>query len=358
RSRRISMSAGTEPSTPPSGQELELAIGGMTCASCAARVERKLGKLDGVTATVNYATEKATVTHPAEMDPQQLIDQVEATGYSATLPESSSETTTSTVENTAADDATASVGQRLIASSVLSVPVIVLAMVPALQFTYWQWTSLSLAAPVVVWGALPFHRATWTNLRHGAATMDTLLSMGTVAAFAWSLYALLFGGVGVAGMTRAFEFTLDRSGDADALYREVAAAVTTFLLAGRYSEARAKRRSGAALRALLDRGAKDVSVLRGGSEQRIPTDELAVDDWFVVRPGEKIATDGVVEEGTSAVDSSMLTGESVPVEVGVGDTVTGATTNAGGRLVVRATRVGSDTQLAQMAKLVEDAQTG
>src|SRR5699024_1227222 len=237
-------------------------------------------------------------------------------------------------------------------------PVIVLAMVPALQFTYWQWISLTLAAPVVVWGALPFHRATWTNLRHGAATMDTLISMGTVAAFAWSLYALLFGGAGVAGMTHAFEFTLDRSGGTDAIYLEVAAGVTTFLLAGRYFEARAKRRSGAALRALLELGAKDVSVLRGGSEQRIPTDELAVDDWFVVRPGEKIATDGVVEEGTSAVDSSMLTGESVPVEVGVGDTVTGATTNAGGRLVVRATQIGSDTQLAQMAKLVEDAQTG
>jgi Cu+-exporting ATPase len=246
----------------------------------------------------------------------------------------------------------------LLGSLVLSVPVVALAMIPALQFTYWQWISLMLAAPVIVWAALPFHRAAWANLRHGAATMDTLISMGTLAAFAWSLYALLWGGAGMPGMKHPFELTIERSAGGDNIYLEVAAGVTTFILAGRYFEARSKRRAGAALRALLSLGAKDVTVLRDGREERVPIDTLAVGDRFVVRPGEKIATDGVVESGSSAVDASMLTGESVPVEVGKGDSVVGATVNAGGRLVVRATRVGADTQLAQMAKLVEDAQTG
>ncbi|RSM90767.1 Cu(2+)-exporting ATPase [Kibdelosporangium aridum] len=333
------------------GQQIELAISGMTCASCANRIERKLNKLDGVTATVNYATEKAKVTFPAEVDPTVLVQTVEAAGYSATLPQPEKP------EETEEDDPLRSLRQRLIGAVVLSVPVIALAMIPALQFTYWQWISLALAGPVLVWAAWPFHRAAWQNLRHGAATMDTLISMGTLAAFAWSLYALLWGTAGVPGMTHPFELTIERmSGDGN-IYFEVAAGVTTFILAGRYFEARSKRRAGAALRALLELGAKDVAVLRDGREVRVPIDTLAVGDRFVVRPGEKIATDGVIEEGSSAVDASMLTGESVPVEVGPGDKVVGATVNAGGRLVVRATRIGADTQLAQMAKLVEDAQT-
>lgn len=332
------------------GRHVELIIGGMTCASCANRVERKLRKLDGVTATVNYATEKAAVTYPAELDRQRLIDQVEAAGYTASVPEPDE-----------TDDAaeTTDLRDRLITSAVLAVPVIVLAMVPAFQFTYWQWVSLVLAAPVVVLGGAPFHRAAWTNLRHGAATMDTLVSLGTLAAFLWSLYALVLGTAGMPGMTHRFEFGTGPGGSgAGSIYLEVAAGVTTFLLAGRYFEARSKRRTGAALRALLELGAKDVAVLRDGREHRIPVDDLAVGDLFVVRPGEKIATDGTVDEGGSAIDSSMLTGESVPVEVGPGDGVVGATVNSGGRLVVRATRVGADTQLAQMARLVEQAQTG
>jgi P-type Cu+ transporter len=339
-------------------REIELAIGGMTCASCAMRIERKLNKLDGVTATVNYATEKAKVTFPDETDPSTLVTTVEATGYSATLPRPPQVAVGGAPQDGEPDDPTRSLRQRLIGSLVLSVPVVVLAMVPALQFTYWQWISLTLAAPVLVWAAWPFHHAAWRNLRHGAATMDTLISMGTLAAFLWSLYALLFGTAGEPGMKHPFELTIQRmSGDGN-IYLEVAAGVTTFILAGRYFEARSKRRAGAALRALLELGAKDVGVLRNGVEERIPTDALVVGDRFVVRPGEKIATDGVVEEGSSAVDASMLTGESVPVEVRPGDAVVGATVNAGGRLVVRATRVGADTQLAQMATLVEQAQTG
>ncbi|WP_409496524.1 heavy metal translocating P-type ATPase [Amycolatopsis sp. cmx-11-12] len=336
--------------------EVELAITGMTCASCAMRIEKKLNKLDGVTATVNYATEKAKVTYSGDIEPQRLIEQVEAAGYSAAVP--APEKTTGPDEPREEADPIAPLRQRLIGSAVLSVPVILLAMVPALQFTYWQWISLTLAAPVLVWAAWPFHKAAWANLRHGAATMDTLISMGTLAAFLWSLYALLFGSAGTPGMTHAFELTVERMAGDGNIYLEVAAGVTTFILAGRYFEARSKRRAGAALRALLELGAKDVAVLRNGKEVRIPVDQLVVGDQFVVRPGEKIATDGVITEGSSAVDASMLTGESVPVEVGPGDAVVGATVNAGGRLAVRATRVGADTQLAQMAKLVEDAQTG
>ncbi len=343
------MSTQTETSTA----EVELAITGMTCASCAMRIERKLNKLDGVTATVNYATEKAKVSYPAGIEPRQLIEQVEAAGYSAALPTPEKEEATAEE-----DDPIAPLRQRLIGSAVLSVPVILLAMVPAWQFTYWQWISLTLAAPVLVWAAWPFHKAAWANLRHGAATMDTLISMGTLAAFLWSLYALLFGTAGTPGMTHPFEFTVQRMAGDGNIYLEVAAGVTTFILAGRYFEARSKRRAGAALRALLQLGAKDVAVLRDGKEVRVPIGELAAGQEFVVRPGEKIATDGVITEGASAVDASMLTGESVPVEVVTGDTVAGATVNAGGRLVVRATRVGADTQLAQMAKLVEAAQTG
>ncbi|WP_206447733.1 heavy metal translocating P-type ATPase [Agrococcus sp. KRD186] len=336
---------------------VELEIGGMTCASCAMRIEKKLNKLDGVTATVNYATEKAKVSAPADFDPALLIAEVEKTGYTAALPAPEQSSTTDD-DGEAPDAELVSLRHRLIGAVVLTVPVIAMAMAPVLQFTYWQWLSLALAAPVIVWGAWPFHKAAWTNLRHGAATMDTLISMGTSAALLWSLYALFFGTAGVPGMTHPFELTVAPSDGAANIYLEVGAGVTMFILAGRYFEKRSKRQAGAALRALLDLGAKDVAVLREGVEIRIPTKDLAVGDEFVVRPGEKIATDGIVVSGTSAVDASMLTGESVPVEVGEGDTVTGATVNAGGRIVVRATRVGSATQLAQMAKLVEDAQSG
>ncbi|MCW2287097.1 Cu+-exporting ATPase [Leucobacter luti] len=343
------------PSTAGPGVELE--IGGMTCASCAMRIEKKLNKLDGVTATVNYATEKAKVTVPAGYDPELLIAEVEKTGYTAALPKPKRGKPEADSDE-GADPELTSLRTRLIVSIILTVPVIAMAMIPALQFTYWQWASLALAAPVILWGAWPFHQAAWVNLKHGAATMDTLISMGTSAAFLWSLYALFFGTAGVPGMTHPFEFALAPSDGAANIYLEVGAGVTMFILAGRYFEKRSKKQAGAALRALLELGAKEVAVLRGGVETKIPVEDLSVGDEFVVRPGEKIATDGIVVSGTSAVDASMLTGESIPVEVAEGDTVTGATTNAGGRLVVRATRIGSDTQLAQMAKLVEDAQTG
>ncbi|WP_434442953.1 heavy metal translocating P-type ATPase [Lentzea sp. E54] len=329
---------------------IEISIGGMTCASCAARIERKLNKLDGVEASVNYATEKARISYAGDLTPADLVKVVEDTGYTAELPSPDP----ATVE----DDPARTLRQRLITAVVLSVPVIALAMIPALQFTYWQWLSLALAGPVVTYAAWPFHKAAWTNLRHGAATMDTLISIGVGAAFLWSLYALFLGTAGVPGMTHGFSFTVERMAGTGNIYLEVAAGVTTFILAGRYFEARSKRRAGAALKALLELGAKDAAVLRDGGEVRVPTDELRVGDRFVVRPGEKIATDGVVEEGSSAVDAGLLTGESVPVEVRPGDPVAGATVNAGGRLVVRATRIGADTQLAQMARLVEEAQNG
>ena len=340
---------------------IELEIGGMTCASCANRIERKLNKLDGVTATVNYATEKAKVTVPDGYDPLLLVSEVEKTGYTAALPKPATgkgSATTPGDDQEDSDPELTALRHRLIGAVLLTVPVIAMAMIPALQFPYWQWLSLALAAPVIVWGAWPFHKAAWTNLKHGAATMDTLISMGTSAALLWSLYALFFGTAGTPGMTHPFELTIAPSDGAANIYLEVGAGVTMFILAGRYFEKRSKRQAGAALRALLELGAKEVSVLRGGQEQKIAVDDLVVGDEFIVRPGEKIATDGTVTSGTSAVDASMLTGESVPVEVGEGDIVTGATVNAGGRLVVRATRIGSDTQLAQMAKLVEDAQTG
>ncbi|HEV7210342.1 MAG TPA: heavy metal translocating P-type ATPase [Blastococcus sp.] len=344
--------------TPPptTGHDVELLIGGMTCASCAARIEKKLNRMDGVTATVNYATEKARVAYGPGITPADLVATVEKTGYTAQLP-APPEPEPPDVAEPGGDPAGA-LRQRLLISTALSVPVVAMAMIPALQFTYWQWLSLTLAAPVVVWGGAPFHRAAWTNLRHGAATMDTLVSLGTIAAFTWSLYALFLGTAGMPGMTHTFELTIGRSDGGANIYLEAAAGVTTFILAGRYFEARAKRRAGAALRALLELGAKDVAVLRDGVERRVPIGELAEGEEFVVRPGEKIAADGEVTDGSSAVDASMLTGESVPVEVGPGDTVAGATANAGGRLVVRATRVGAETQLAQMARLVDEAQTG
>lgn len=340
-----------------STQHIELQVGGMTCASCVARIEKKLNKLDGVSASVNFATGKASVDFGAGISTERLVAAIEQAGYTATVPAPS--TSAGDGAGVGADaDSLVLLRQRLLVVVMLTVPVIAMAMVPSLQFTHWQWLSLTLAAPVVVWGGWPFHRAAWRNLRHGSATMDTLVSMGTLAALGWSVYALFWGTAGMAGMTHTFQLTINRADGTGNIYLEAAAGVTAFILAGRYLEARAKRRAGAALRALLELGAKDVAVRRDGVEQRIPVDQLAVGDEFVVRPGEKIATDGVVIEGSSAVDASMLTGESVPVEIAPGDSVVGATLNVGGRVVVRATRIGSDTQLAQMAKLVEDAQTG
>ena len=348
----------SEVTQDPTASSYELAIGGMTCSSCAMRIEKKLNKLEGVVATVNYATEKAKVVAPASFDPQLLIAEVEKTGYSAELPKPKVASADHQDDGEPIDHELVALRQRLIGSIVLSVPVILMAMIPALQFTYWQWASLALASPVIIWAAWPFHRAAWMNLRHGAATMDTLVSVGTTAAFLWSLYALFLGTAGVPGMTHPFELSIAPTDGAANIYLEVAAGVTMFILAGRYFEKRSKRQAGAALRALLELGAKDVAVLRNGEEVRIPIEDLAVGDEFIVRPGEKIATDGIIVSGVSAIDASMLTGESVPVEAGPGDAVTGATVNASGRLVVRATRVGTDTQLAQMAKLVEDAQSG
>ena len=373
----------------PATTFVELQIEGMTCASCANRIERKLNKLDDVTAEVNYATEKARVEIADGIEPQLLLDTVEQAGYHARLPRPRSTeprsgrsamggTTTgdapatdsaagavrtagsanNETDDAAGPDRVDDLRRRVVISAILSIPVIAMAMVPALQFTNWQWLSLTLAAPVVVWGAWPFHRAAAINLRHGAFTMDTLVSLGTSAAFLWSLYALFFGHAGMPGMTHGFEFSLSPSDGAGDIYLEAAAGVTTFILLGRYFEARSKRSAGAALRSLLELGAKDVAVLRGGVETRIPVDALQVGEEFVVRPGEKIATDGEIVDGASAVDTSMVTGESVPAEVGPGDAVVGGTVNASGRLIVRATRVGADTQLAQMARMVEDAQSG
>ena len=330
--------------------EIELAVGGMTCASCANRIERKLNRLDGVTATVNYATEKARVSAPGGVGLDTLLATVEAAGYTATPPSAEAD---SDPERDLRD-----LRNRLVGAAVLSVPVVVVAMTPAWQFVGWQWVSLLLTLPVWGWAGAPFHRAAWTNLRHGAATMDTLVSMGTTAALAWSLYALFLGTAGTPGMVHPFELTISRTDGSGNIYLEVVAAVVTFVLAGRYVELRSRRRAGAALRALLQMGAKDVTVLRDGTEVRIAVDELAVGEEFVVRPGEKVATDGEVVDGRSAVDVSMLTGESVPVEVRAGADVVGGCVNSGGRLVVRATRVGSDTALAQMARLVEEAQNG
>jgi Cu+-exporting ATPase len=343
---------------PPEPRRVDLVIGGMTCASCANRIEKRLNKLDGVTASVNYSTELAKVAVPDGVTPEELIAQVEAAGYTARLPKPTTTGGGSAAEVDVEVDETTALRTRLQLAVALTVPVILLAMVPAWQFDAWQWLSLTLAAPVVTWGAWPFHRAAWANLRHATATMDTLISIGVLAAFGWSLYALFWGTAGVIGMTHGFSWTAERGAGGSQVYLEVAAGVTVFILAGRYFEARAKRRSGAALRALLELGAKDVAVLRDGDEVRIAIEELAVGDHFVVRPGEKIATDGVVTDGTSAIDASLLTGEPVPVEVGPGDPVAGATVNAGGRLTVKATRVGADTALAQIARLVTDAQTG
>ncbi|MEV6619089.1 heavy metal translocating P-type ATPase [Streptomyces sp. NPDC051051] len=353
------MSSTTIPNPAAAGySEVELLIGGMTCASCAARVEKKLNRMDGVTATVNYATEKARISYGAGVEVADLISAVVKTGYTAEEPAPPATAPAGTPAEASGDRELSALRHRLLVCALLATPVVLTAMVPVLQFDNWQWLSLTLAAPVVVWGGLPFHRAAWTNLRHGAATMDTLVSVGTLAAFGWSLWALFLGDAGMPGMRHPFEPTVSRTDGASTIYLEVAAGVTAFLLLGRFLEARSKRRAGVALRALMELGAKDVAVLRDGRETRIPVDRLAVGDRFAARPGEKIATDGTVVEGVSAVDASLLTGESVPVDVGPGDTVTGATVNAGGRLVVEATRIGADTRLARMARLVEDAQSG
>ncbi|MEX2195705.1 MAG: heavy metal translocating P-type ATPase [Thermoleophilaceae bacterium] len=337
-------------------QHVELPITGMTCASCANRIERRLNKLDGVSASVNYATEKATVTYdPGAVDTDGLVSAVEAAGYQAVVPSA----TTGAADQAEAEDPTALLRRRLVISAVLSLPVLLLSMIPALQFDYWQWLVLQLATPVVLWGAWPFHKAAWANLKHATATMDTLVSVGVLAAFGWSMYALFLGDAGMIGMEMGFDLIPEAGTGTSEIYLEVASVVTTFILAGRFFEARAKRRAGAALAALLELGAKDVSVLGAdGTERRVPVEQLAVGHRFVVRPGEKVATDGIVEEGRSAVDMSMLTGESVPVEVEPGSELAGATVNAGGRLVVRATKVGADTAFAQIARLVTDAQSG
>ena len=348
----------TDTTTRPA-TTVALDIGGMTCASCAARITKRLNKLDGVEASVNYATEQATVTLPDGLTVDEVVAQVEAIGYTAKVPAAAQPDTADDDEGGGeTDPELTALRNRLIVAAVLGIPVLLISMINTLQFTNWQWLTFTMASPVVLWAAFPFHRAAWKNLRHGAATMDTLISVGTLAAFSWSVYALFWGEAGTPGMKMGFTLTLERGAGQSELYFEVACVVIVFILAGRYFEARAKRTSGAALRALLNLGAKDVAVLRDGSEVRIPIGDLAVGDLFVVRPGEKVATDGIIEEGTSAIDASLLTGEPVPVEVSPGDVVTGATVNAGGRLVVRATRVGADTALAQIARLVTDAQNG
>ncbi|GIU86010.1 MAG: carbonate dehydratase [Acidimicrobiia bacterium] len=347
-------------------RQVELRIGGMTCAACAARVERRLNSLDGVRATVNYALETATVRAPDGVADEDLVAAVEDSGYTATPVRTHAPGTAARAgapgpggeEHDDQEAALAAIRTRLLGSLALAVPVVVLSMVPALQFTNWQWLAFALTGPVVAWGGWPFHRGAWLSLRHATATMDTLVSVGTLAAFGWSVWALFLGDAGEPGMKMSFDLTVERGAGTHELYLEVAAAVTVFILAGRWFETRAKQRSGAALRALAELGAKEVTVLRAGEEVRVPVEQLAVGDRFVVRPGEKVATDGVVEAGTGAIDASLLTGESVPVEVGPGDRVTGATVNAGGRLVVVATRVGADTQLAQIERLVREAQTG
>ncbi len=362
---RSRVEAVAPPGVEPTGLEtvIELEIGGMTCASCANRVERKLGRLPGVEATVNYATEKARVSVESGTDAAALIAAVESAGYTARVPApvtpaAGADAAGAGSGSAAHDPELDALRRRLVVSAILSFPVLVLSMIPALQFTNWQWLVLALAAPVAVWGALPFHRTAWVNARHGGATMDTLISVGVIAAFAWSLYALFFGMAGMPGMRMSMDLITTPGAGGHEIYLEVASVVTVFILAGRYIEARAKRDSGAALRALLELGAKNATLLRGGVETSVAVESLQVGDHFVVRPGEKVATDGLVIEGSSAIDASLLTGESVPVDVGADDRVVGATLNVGGRLVVEVTRVGADTELARLGRLVEEAQIG
>ena len=338
-------------------QNLELTIGGMSCAACAAHIEKDLNNMPGVSASVNYATEKATISQSGDFGAKDFIKTVENAGYSAFTDGDFGREDGQEHPKTSSQELTG-LRRRLIICALLAVPVITLAMIPPLQFPYWQWVSLLLTIPVVLWGAYPFHHAAFVNARRATTTMDTLISLGTLAAFIWSLYALFFGDAGQVGMTHDFQL-LARPGDAAShIYLEVCSGVTVFILGGRYFEKRAKVRAGDALRSLAEMGVKEVTALRAGQEVKIPIKELGEGEEFISLPGEKIATDGVVVSGVSAVDNSLLTGESVPVEVGVGDQVTGATINTYGRLVVRATRVGSKTQLAQITRLVEQAQAG
>jgi len=348
----------TQPATP---EQVDLSLEGMTCSSCANLIERRLNKLDGVSATVNYATAKAAVEYDANrISKDDLVRAVDATGYRARLAQPPGTDDGGVRDGDDPEDRhLRALRTRLIGATVLSLPLLAISMISALQFEYWQWLALQLATPVVFWAGWPFHRAAWQNLRHGTATMDTLISIGTLAAWGWSVVALFFLGAGEPGMQMSMQLVLDRGAGSSHIYLEAAGVVTTLILAGRYFEARARRRAGAALTALLELGAKDVAVLDDdGMERRVPVGQLQVGDRFVVRPGEKVATDGLVEEGSSAVDQSLLTGESMPVEKAPGDEVVGATVNAGGRLVVRATKVGADTALAQIGRLVENAQTG
>ena len=326
-----------------------LDIQGMTCASCAARIEKKLTKVAGVSATVNYATNKALVLVPAEISAEDLVQVVEQAGYGASLPSPEPEPPL---------DPARSLRRRMLVAAALSVPVVAMAMLPALQFPGWQWLSLALATPVVTWAAWPFHRSALVNLRHGATTMDTLVSLGTAAAYLWSLYALVFGTAGRIGMRHGFDLIGSHHDGAGAIYLEAASGIVTFILLGRYLEARSRREAGSAIAELLDLGAKEATILRDGVEIPVGADQVQVGDLIVVRPGERVAADGVVIEGLSAIDASLVTGESVPVDVEPGSAVVGGTVNTTGRLVVEATRVGKDTQLAQMARLVEQAQTG
>ncbi|AMO91911.1 copper-translocating P-type ATPase [Corynebacterium simulans] len=340
---------------------LDLGVSGMTCTSCSSRVQRKLNKVDGVTANVNFATETAAIEYnPATANPESLIEVVRGAGYDAFTMGDDSSNTEGPEDD--ADPAAAARAQesrdllrRTLISAALSTPVMLVSMLPSLQFNNWQWAAAILATIVYIFGGAPFHKATWVNLRHGSFTMDTLISMGTTAAYFWSLYAMFFGTAGQPGMKMHMEL-MSNHAQMDHIYLESVGMVITFLLLGRWFEVKAKGQSSEALRTLLGMGAKDATLLVDGAEKRVPITQLQVGDVFVVRPGEKIATDGVVEAGASAVDESMLTGESMPVEVKAGDHVTGATLNSAGRLEVRATKVGADTTLAQMAKLVTDAQ--
>ncbi|MEU2291393.1 heavy metal translocating P-type ATPase [Streptomyces bacillaris] len=351
--------AGTATTAPA---VVTLDIGGMTCGACSARIERKLNRLDGVTAEVNFALERAHVSFDDRHTVDELIGTVTKMGYTATLPPPPEAVVPAQdpgeTAEAAADRELAAMRLRILVCAALTLPVMAMAMIMPLQFDHWQWLSLTLAAPVAVWGAWPFHTAAWKNLRQASGTMDSLVSIGVLASFGWSLYALFFGWAGVTGMRMPFLMVPTPGQGSHHIYLEVSTSLTLFVLVGRYAEHRAKRRAGSAVRALLELGAKDVIVLRAGQELAVPVGELRVGDLFVVRPGEKIATDGVVVEGASAVDVSMLTGESVPQEVSEGDAVTGATVNTSGRLVVRAERVGADTQLAHISRLVSEAQAG
>jgi len=341
---------------PPPSERLELPITGMTCASCAARIETRLNKLDGVQASVNYATERASVSYaPGATTPADLVEVVQRAGYQAIVPSDADRP-----QQVSERDPVAELRRRLLFAGLASIPLVAMGMIPWLQFDNWQWISLQLATPVLVWAGWPFHRAAWLNLRHGTATMDTLISVGTIAAWTWSVVSMLFLGAGDSSMRHTLSFVPERGGPAGDVYFEAVGVIISFLLAGRWFEARAKRSAGAALRSLLALGAKQASMLDAdGVEHRIAAEQLKVNHRFVVRPGEKIAADGVVDKGTSAIDRSLLTGESVPVDVHPGDEVAGATVNAGGGLlIVRATRVGADTALAQIGRLVTEAQSG